>query len=519
MELIKKNIHIDRMKCRAATQITLEDDINITDARPDAYQLILEQGEAELDEVRAVADHVHLRGKLHFKVLYLSDEDVRRPACMEGVLPFEDQVYLDGVTPSDNVCVKKELEDLSVGLINSRKLSVQALLGLELYVEEVCDTEAAVELYSEEPVEFQKKPIELTSLAIQKKDIFRVRQDLDLPAGLPNILNVLWQSCTLKAMDFRLAEGGLEIRGEVLLFVFYEGEGENRPVMWYQAQIPVNGMLDCQGMHEDMIPDISVSIGHCEVEIRPDADGEERKISLDMVLDLDMKLYEEEQTEILADVYGVTKEVDAVTGTGSCKRIRMRSLGKTRVEERMKVGAGLPRILQLCGSQGTVRIGQAEAKSEGIAVTGEVQISCLYTTGDEEMPFYSLKGSVPFRYLLEIPDMTENCTWHLESGLDQLNVTMSDGEEVDVKAAVWLKAIVFENREEEMIQEVKVADLDPEKLANLPGIVAYVVKAGDTLWNIGKKYYVPVDKLREMNDLVSDELKPGEKLLVVKGME
>ena len=34
---------------------------------------------------------------------------------------------------------KKELEDLSVGMINSRKLSVQALVSLNLYAEELYD--------------------------------------------------------------------------------------------------------------------------------------------------------------------------------------------------------------------------------------------------------------------------------------------------------------------------------------------------------------------------------------------
>ena len=130
MELIKKNIHIDRMKCKAATQITLEDDINITDSRPDVYQLIEEQGEIVIDELRAVADHVYVKGKLEFRVLYLSDEDVRRPASMEGSLPFDEQIYMEGVVPTDGVCIRKELEDLNVGMINSRKLSVQALAAL-----------------------------------------------------------------------------------------------------------------------------------------------------------------------------------------------------------------------------------------------------------------------------------------------------------------------------------------------------------------------------------------------------
>ena len=53
-------------------------------------------------------------------------------------------------------------------------------------------------------------------------------------------------------------------------------------------------------------------------------------------------------------------------------------------------------------------------------------------------------------------------------------------------------------------------------MGNLPGMAVYMVKEGDNLWNIGKKYYVPVDSLRELNQLDSDEVKPGQKLLIVK---
>ena len=48
-------------------------------------------------------------------------------------------------------------------------------------------------------------------------------------------------------------------------------------------------------------------------------------------------------------------------------------------------------------------------------------------------------------------------------------------------------------------------------------LAAAGVKQGDNLWNIGKRYYVPVDTLRSLNDLASDELQVGQKLLIVKG--
>ena len=518
MELIRKNIHIDRVKCRAGTQVALEDDINITDIRPDVYQLVQEQGEIVIEELRAVQDHVHVKGKLNFTVLYLSDDDVRKPSSMEGSLPFDEQIYMEGVVPTDGVVVKKELEDLSVGIINSRKLSVQALVSLSLHVEELYDEEAAVELTGEEPVELKRKVIDLAGLAIQKKDIFRIREEIEIPSGHPNIFEIFWMTCDLSDVQFKLSDGRIAIQGQVQLFFLYEGEGEGRPVSWYESMIPFSGILDCQGLREQMVDDIVCSVGHKEIEVKADADGEERVVSLELVLDLDMKIYEEEQTEILSDVYGVTKEINVVTGTAKLKQLLMKNNGRTRLNGHFKVAEGMPKMQQICHSSCVIQLAEVRVVEEGLRITGAAVVESLYATGDTEIPYDSMEGTIPFSYVLEIPGIRETCTWRLETAPCELSVTMTDGEEADVKLVIAFAGIVFDNYEEPMIRDIRVSDPDPEKLGSLPGIVAYIAREGDSLWDIGKRYYVPVSQIREINELAGDEIQPGEKLLIVKGV-
>lgn len=45
----------------------------------------------------------------------------------------------------------------------------------------------------------------------------------------------------------------------------------------------------------------------------------------------------------------------------------------------------------------------------------------------------------------------------------------------------------------------------------------YLAGEGETLWDICKKYDVPMDGMREMNNLTQDEIHPGDQLLIVKG--
>lgn len=522
MELVKKNIHMDRIKCRAASQVTLDDDVNISDTMPDALSVVMDRAELKADEIKAAADHVTVKGTLVFSVLYLTEDGAQSLYCMDGKVPFEEQVFMEGVENGDAVNLKWDVEDFSASLINSRKFNVQALLNLRLSVDELYDEETAVEMYHDEPVEYCKKALELAQIAVQKKDIFRIKEEAELPQNYPNVFQVLWESVQLGGVEFRVLEEKISVQGEITVFVLYEGEGEEAPMRHYEAVLPFNGMIECHGCSEAMFADIDYAIGHKELEIRPDFDGEERVVGLELVLDLDIKLYEEETVELLSDVYGVTKEVEAVTRKGCYKRLLTDGGGKMKAADHLKVKAGDARILQLCHSEGTLRIDSAEAvqKEEngqgGIQINGSLDIRVLYVTNDDRAPYAAVKGSIPFSYMLEAPGADRESSFEVRGSMEQLTVSMLDSEEIDVKAVLDFKAVVFGVLEEDVITELKEEELDQDKLNNLPGIAAYIAREGDTLWQIGKKYYVPVAQIREMNNLSSDELKPGDKLLIVK---
>ena len=130
MVLEKKNIHMDRVKCKAATQITLEDDIIVSDSKPDVDKLIFDKGSIKVDEVKATDDHVTVKGKLCFSVLYLGDDGERVVHEVDWSIPFEEQIYMEGVQSGDNILLNMRLDDLSVVLINPRKLSIQSIIVL-----------------------------------------------------------------------------------------------------------------------------------------------------------------------------------------------------------------------------------------------------------------------------------------------------------------------------------------------------------------------------------------------------
>lgn len=519
MNLIKKNIHMDCLKSKASNQITLEEDFNLPDVKPDMDKIIFKEGDIRIDEVKASGDHVTVRGKLLASVLYASTDVGEQLAKVEKEIPFEETVFLEGVESGDNVDYSYEIEDFSVSMINSRKASIRSIITLKMSIRELYDEEAATELYGEEEVEYRKKYLDLAEIAICKKDIYRIRQEIEFPAGMPNIAQIIWNSIRIGNLDFKALDGKISVQGELETFFLFEGEGEDRPIRFYETTMPFSGVVECSDCRESMIPDITWQISHKEFEVRPDFDGEERVVALELVLDLSIKMYEEEQVEILSDVYGVTKEITAVTLPGSFKSLLVKNEGKCRVADKLKIAPGAGKILQLMHSEADAVLDETKIVEDGLELNGTLLVNCLYITGDDKMPYYSLQGMLPFSYVMDVNDIDNHCTSNVSVSVEQLNVTMLDSEELEVKAVVRVHAIVFCEHTEDMITDIQVEDLDMNKVKNLPSMAIYVAGKGDSLWQIGKKYYVSVKRIKELNGLSGDDLKEGDKLLIVKGVQ
>ena len=119
-------------------------------------------------------------------------------------------------------------------------------------------------------------------------------------------------------------------------------------------------------------------LGHKEVEIRPDFDGEQRVFAMELVMDLDIALYEEERLEILSGVYGVVKEVEAVSKQAQFREIFARPSGKVKVADHMKTGASEVPMVQLLHSEAQVQVENGEIVENGIHIQGTLNVQCLY---------------------------------------------------------------------------------------------------------------------------------------------
>lgn len=517
MELTKKSIRMCRLKKKAVSQITMDDDFIVPDVKPDIEKMILDDGEVEIEEVKRLTEKVELRGKLSYRLLYYPGEGGPIQA-MKGTIPFDEYLNVQELEDKDYLQAEAEVEDLTIEFIHSRKINVKAIVTFRLAVEGLDEQMAVTDVEDETPVEMLMQVVRAAQAAVCQKDTYRIKEEMEIGSSQPDIEELLWSQCRLQNVQTKPLDGSLSIQGVLDVFCVYRAPEPHIPPQWVEREIPFAGTMDIPDVTEDMYPEITVHMAHCQMEEQPDFDGENRSISLDVVLELDIKLYEEETLQMVSDVYSPAKELEPEYLTAEVEEILIKNSSKTRISDKMNSSAG-DNILQICHVDGTVKLDDTKIVEGGLMLEGALCLKILYMTDSDSYPFQSVKGAIPFQYKVEAKGMNEQCIYQLGTGLEQLGAVMLGGGQIEVKAVILFDLLARKKIKEQMITGISERPVDLEAVQKLPGIVVYVVQPGDTLWKIAKKFHATVDSLRTVNSLNEEGITPGKRLLVMKQIE
>ena len=322
----------------------------------------------------------------------------------------------------------------------------------------------------------------------------------------------------MRNVECRPGDGKIEIRGELILFVIYAGEEDHIPMQWMEKSISFQGEVEVPECNASMISATTVGLIHKEVEAKPDYDGENRVLGVDAVLELDLKLYEEEEIQILNDLYSPVKEIVPKFGTANFESLLVKNAAKCKISDKIELSSS-DKILQICHSSGSVKIDRISVEENGLQVEGALSVSILYMSADDTEPMRSLTGAVPFSHKVEADEIDEACIYEITPGMEQLSTVMLGNDEVEIRATITLDTLVLAKVEEPMIVSAEELPLQEEKMEEMPGIVGYMVKKGDTLWDVAKKFYTTEEAVMKANGLTSSDLQPGQRILLVKKAE
>ena len=526
MRLRTENIHEYRLKCNTVAQITLDDDFNVPDTKDDIELIVKEWGNVQTDSVKVNKDKATVDGELRFALLYIgatSSIERMHPVKMDGRMNFSENVNLSSDCTGDYITCQASIEDLSIKAINSRKISVKAIVTLKLICEKLQDIQMITGVEETENTDIQQlgKELEFVQLAVNQRDNFRIRENVSLPAGKPEIQEIIWDDVDVRNLNTRLADDGLSLTGELDIFVMYIGNGDTGNVQWYETTASFDGRLDISGCNADMIPYVNFQIIGKTIEERPDLDGENRDIAVEVVLDMDVKAYEERKKDVIADIYSPSYDMEIETSDTQLRCLVVRNNVSCRVSGNLQL-ENYADLMQICNCTATVQLDDVTYSAGELVVEGVVSANVFYITSSDSQPLGSVHTIIPFAGTVKIAQISaDELEYNIKPSIPLLSATIISAGVIEVKASVSLDVIVFKNFE---YCGIKSAYISEEKcdLSQMPSMTGYIADGTKTLWDVAKMYHTTADSIKASNPECADGLSESvviprkTKLLLVK---
>lgn len=515
MELKQYPIHRKYKKAEAKSQITIGDDYSVPEGKPDIAEILQRKAEFHVDEVHTEKGKVRVHGRLRLAVLYLAERAVPAVASIEAEFPFDEILYMEGAASGDNLRIDWNIEDLRVTLIHPGKIGVRAIVTLKGTIAAMPGALVSENTEESPGVYTRSESFSMTEPVLERKDSYRVRDELLLPVNKPNVRNILWKDQQLRGLDLRIEEGRIAVKGELLLFVVYEGEEEQGAVQWFEQAVPFHGNVEVTGVTPEMFAVLETETAHQEVELKPDYDGELRMFQVEFLLDIHMHIFEEKMCALLNDAYSTKEQLMLRREEVPYERLRILNQMKCRVSGQEKT-EDETKILQILGHHAVLRGRECKAAEGGILCSGTLEVQVLYITASDKKPFGCMVVAVPYSQLIEVADIVPTDTWEVHETLDQIFITMPESGRVEVRGVILMNVCVMEQCTLENITGISAEPYDMQEYKKRPGMCIHFVQPKENLWTIAKKNRSTVENIKKLNDLSADEVTPGQKLILLK---
>jgi hypothetical protein len=517
LELIKETIRLDQAVRKETVQVIVEGDIIVPDVKPDMAKVLEMDGKVEIEQVEISKDRMNYKGQANFSILYIAEGADRPVHSMEGNLGIEDFINVDGIR-NDMYCgLNCDIEHIHFTVLNGRKINVKAIVAVDVQLMNQMKSEIVVNAKSPLPLQIRKQPLTFSMTGAKKEDKMIIKDELTIPAGKPNIRDLLKCDVTIANKETKVIDGKVVVKGDLNVRTLYSGDMDENVVDFVEHQIPFNGLIECQEAAEDMYGDIDIKILQQYVQIRPDLDGEERMLEVETVLLAKVQLMQTQEIEVIEDAYCPGKEIHLKKDKIQYQKLIGKNKAHMTIKEAMYLEETAPDMVQVYNVMAKPKVEEIQLMEDKIMVEGVLEEKIIYMTKDDKNPIYVYEDMIPFKHGIEAKGTTMGKKVDLKTVIDHMECGLVSPREVEIRAVLRFDAQVLDEQEVYMVIDMEEEELDPNIIANMPGLIIYMVQTGDSLWKIAKKYNTTIEELACINDIEDpDHIYPGQKLLILK---
>lgn len=515
MELIKNNIHMNTIEKNMVTTFYVNHEGMVNEAYPEVKKIICQKEKVIADNVSLRNNQLSIDGTLSYEFMYYSN-DSDQAYGIEGETGFGETVKIPEMEEG-NANVRLEVISATVKMIEPRTYIYKVQVMAYITLEQMEDLECARAL--DEDALVLERQIDTLEIVADRKEMFRINEQLEIAAGSPAIEKIVWKDVKLKSINTRVLDKQIELSGELSVFIMYISDVEGSPQQWIEKTVDFSGVIEIDEAQEGMVSFVDAKLHTINVAVTLNADNEMKCLDISALLKLNIKLYQELENTTIEDVYAPNRNLIPVFEEMTYNTLLVKNQARTKNTMKIDIAEPNGHILQLCHGSSDLKIENIIIGDNSIKILGKIIAEIIYISSDDKNPVCCKRQEMPFEHKIDAEDISSDDKYYIDWRNEQVTANMLSSDQVEIKTVIAMEAIVFRTKKESFITRIDEEELDMEEMNNIPLIKGYIVQPGDTLWQLAKKNHTTMEDIMNINELENDKIKKGDKLLLVKSCQ
>jgi len=484
LEINRQTIEIETLIGAQYSQVLIRAEALVPGAGREAIEPLMSEATVSVSGADVQTDRIVLDGSVFCQAVYRQgDEATLRALTAQAAL--SQVVEINGAAPGMLSRVLAQVEHVEAKYENGHMV-FQVTCGIQAQVLQLKQTEVIDSISGAEGLQTTYADICSFKLAADTDADVLVKGEIALPVVLDARTSLMdWGAVCIDSAEPDL--GGLRVKGRIQMETLISSGVTGRPAALIKYPLEFDQLVELpEWLLEDAFA--SVSIRRAQSQVEQSVSGEDAKLAVDVELKIIVQANAKDCAEALSDVY---------TTEGNALEVKQEQIDLCSAIDRVQfsesvrgtvlLGENAPGVGTVVAVRVRPEIADRGNENGKGRIEGLLEATILYMPGGSDLPA-STKAELPFS--IDVPcELSEESWIALEVTGAEANALMSD--RLEMKTMLNVCCETRRRSQVTLVQEVKEAD----EIRRRSGMVILWPDEGESAWEIGKRYALPVDRV------------------------
>lgn len=498
-------------KCAINQNISswIEQDIIVPDSKPDAVKVVNVTVTPYVNNYDVMEGKIKLSGKINYFIIYRVSDDKFGNRGLYVSYPYTEVINVENIRNSMDVIIEPCCKNVIFSLPNERKISVKSEICFKVNAKEKVNINVIKDFEYENPIESKMCNKVFQNIIQNKSSIIASKEDIMLPKEAEDFFELLKVETKIVDTDYKDSYNKIMVKGDILAKIIYLAEGANENIKKTNLTIPFSAMVELDNISERSKFDIKYIMQDFNIKLNSDITST-KTMSAEYQIDVEVTMYEEDEIEYIDDFYSQTKDLQYEEKTAQV--VSKNVMFTKNIDIKENISNILPQNTVILDYTLDTNYIVPKVTNNMIELEGNAKISLLLQNLENyEIETKNIDVLINEKY--DISDINKNSNVFIDVVGENLSVTQN-GTDIEVTLTLDVNTNIEDISQMSIIDKIEDMSLD---LSSLDSINLYVVKPGDSLWKIAKKYKTSIDKIVKINNIENPEqIDVGQKILIIR---